>query len=212
MVIEKSMFHSGWMLMLVLTIHTRPTVHQRPLKPIPMHILSLLLSTENLFTIKLFALKRHQVILRYSRIFISYKIHIRFNNNVLVYSVWSEYSSCSATCGEGTTTRTRTCIGGICSRATQADLIENSICNERGCKYLVVQNWFHRGLHFGMTMLFKVFLVGLPGRVASEIYVAQEPKEEKELALMVLPATVVMVQYWLRMSLAATNAVSSKSF
>ena len=140
MVIEKSMSHSGWMLMLVLTIHTRPTVHQRPLKQILMHILSLLLSMENLFTIKLFALKRHQVIMSYSQIFITHKIHIRHNNTIQVYSVWSEYSSCSTTCGEGTTTRTRTCIGGICSRATEADLIEKSTCNERGCKYLVVQN------------------------------------------------------------------------
>ena len=44
-------------------------------------------------------------------------------------------------------------------------------------------------------MIFKVFLVGLPGKVASEVYAVKEPKEEKELALMVLPATVVMVQY-----------------
>ena len=52
-----------------------------------------------------------------------------------VYSEWSEYSSCSATCGEGFKTRRRRCIGGICSRATESDLSETTNCNKTGCKY-----------------------------------------------------------------------------
>ena len=55
--------------------------------------------------------------------------------NDLVWSEWTEFTSCSASCGEGTTTRTRTCIGGICSRATDADIFETSVCNEIGCEY-----------------------------------------------------------------------------
>ena len=135
MVTVKSTSHSGWMLMPVRRIHTRPTVHQRPLRPCLMHILSLVLSTENLYTTVSFVLKRHQVTISYYKFFWIrvYRIYGRLNN-ALVYSEWSEYSTCSATCGEGTTTRTRTCIGGICSRATEADLLETSVCNERGCK------------------------------------------------------------------------------
>ena len=52
---------------------------------------------------------------------------------VLVYSSWDVYSQCSKTCGDGQRTRERTCIGGICSRATSQDLIETEVCNEGAC-------------------------------------------------------------------------------
>ena len=55
--------------------------------------------------------------------------------NCLVYSNWSEYSSCSTTCGSGQKTRHRQCIGGICSRATDADLSETDSCYNQDCKY-----------------------------------------------------------------------------
>ena len=52
---------------------------------------------------------------------------------VLVYSSWDVYSQCSKTCGDGQRTRERTCIGGICSRATSQDLIETEVCNQGPC-------------------------------------------------------------------------------
>ena len=54
--------------------------------------------------------------------------------NVLVYSTWGSYSECSTTCGNGEKTRSRSCIGGICSLATSSDLIETDICNKGDCK------------------------------------------------------------------------------
>ena len=56
------------------------------------------------------------------------------NNNNLVYSSWNPYSVCSVTCGDGQKTRTRTCVGGICSLATPQDFIQTDTCNERDCK------------------------------------------------------------------------------
>ena len=53
--------------------------------------------------------------------------------NISVYSDWSEYTNCSKTCGEGQKTRTRSCIGGTCSLATDNDLNETATCNDRGC-------------------------------------------------------------------------------
>ena len=130
---QKFMFHFGWMLTLVLMIHTlrnvfrmkRHVVFCKPTKRILMHILNSLSSTENWTTKALSASKKLQVIMIPGSF-------LYFND--LVYSEWTQYTSCSATCGEGTTTRTRTCIGGICSRATDADIFETSICNERGCE------------------------------------------------------------------------------
>lgn len=63
-----------------------------------------------------------------------------------MYSQWGEYLDCSVSCGEGTRSRERTCIGGICARATPQDLIEISNCNEGSCKFyqarlLIVDIW-----------------------------------------------------------------------
>ena len=43
------------------------------------------------------------------------------------------YSSCSVTCGEGEQSRTRQCVGGICSLAIPDDLIESRSCNMQDC-------------------------------------------------------------------------------
>ena len=74
MVHEKSMFRFGWMLMLILTIHTQLIVHLKPAPPILMHIQNLLLSMENLTMIALSALKKLQVLmtLGYYDLFIHY--------------------------------------------------------------------------------------------------------------------------------------------
>ena len=52
-----------------------------------------------------------------------------------MYSTWESYSECSTTCGNGEKTKSRTCIGGICSLATSGDLIQTDICNEGDCKF-----------------------------------------------------------------------------
>ena len=36
-------------------------------------------------------------------------------------------------------TRARTCIGGICSRATSEDLIETAVFNEGDCKFFLIR-------------------------------------------------------------------------
>ena len=59
-------------------------------------------------------------------ILISYKIS--------VWSSWGDFSQCSKFCGDGKKTRERTCIGGICSRATSQDLIDTDNCYELDCK------------------------------------------------------------------------------
>lgn len=64
-----------------------------------------------------------------------------------MYSEWNEYSDCSASCGDGTKTKERICIDGICSRATHQDLIETSHCNERSCKfYIKISNSLKNGI------------------------------------------------------------------
>ena len=51
-----------------------------------------------------------------------------------VFSHWSEYSSCSDTCGEGVKSRTRTCDQGNCAMIHWSELREMVSCNEGGCK------------------------------------------------------------------------------
>ena len=46
---------------------------------------------------------------------------------------WGAFSACSKTCGEGKYSRTRECVGGICSRATTEDLFEVKTCKVKEC-------------------------------------------------------------------------------
>ena len=117
-----------------------------------------------------------------------------------MFSTWTEYSSCTTTCGEGSKTRTRTCIGGICSRATEADLTETSICNERGCKYFMKMQGFQN--------YFQVYLDGVHGKAVLGLYVERELKKGREVVTMVLQAITAMEQYSLKvMLLAAINVL-----
>ena len=134
------------------------------------------------------------------------------NIDISVYSDWTGWS-CSTTCGQGTATRTRSCTGGICSRAT--DLIETSVCNEGGCKYLT-QYATYRSLYMYMKRVFhvhlKVFLNGVHGRVVLELSVAKEPKSDTEVAPMVRPEIIVMEQYSLKIMFhVVTSALSMNS-
>ena len=47
----------------------------------------------------------------------------------LVFSIWSDWSDCSVSCGSGDQTRTRTCDQG-CSND---DLLETQSCNDAAC-------------------------------------------------------------------------------
>ncbi|XP_065911543.1 scavenger receptor cysteine-rich domain superfamily protein-like [Dysidea avara] len=46
------------------------------------------------------------------------------------FSEWSEYSTCTRTCGGGTQSRNRTCLSGTCRRE---DLVESRDCNTQCC-------------------------------------------------------------------------------
>ena len=62
-----------------------------------------------------------------------------------VFSAWSQYSSCSETCGNGSKVRSRQCISGICSLAAKTELYETHACYEGDCKSFlknfVFQSW-----------------------------------------------------------------------
>ena len=49
-----------------------------------------------------------------------------------VFLSWSEWSSCSLTCGSGKQTRTRTCDRS-CNGIQNDELSETQICNEVDC-------------------------------------------------------------------------------
>ena len=55
------------------------------------------------------------------------------------FTSWSQYSSCSETCGSGTKTKTRQCVDGSCLVATASDLIDTQSCYDQDCKYFLSQ-------------------------------------------------------------------------
>ena len=53
-------------------------------------------------------------------------------NFMLVFSTWSEWSTCSVTCGAGEKTRTRTCDQN-CAGIPNDDLLQTQTCNDTEC-------------------------------------------------------------------------------
>ena len=49
-----------------------------------------------------------------------------------VFLTWSDWSSCSVTCGSGDQTRSRTCDQN-CASVSSGDLVESQSCNDAGC-------------------------------------------------------------------------------
>ena len=49
-----------------------------------------------------------------------------------VFLSWSEWSSCSLTCGSGEQTRTRTCVRS-CNGIRNDELLETQSCNDDEC-------------------------------------------------------------------------------
>ena len=123
-------YRSGLTPMLILkTILIQVTALIKQMNQILTHILNSQLKTAKYhFRI---VLRNHQVSEFLEKKVTNCSKNIKY---LLVYSTWGSYSECSTTCGNGEKTRSRTCIGGICSLATSSDLIQTDICNEGDCK------------------------------------------------------------------------------
>ena len=51
---------------------------------------------------------------------------------ILGVSLWTEWSTCTHTCGNGTKKRTRKCLEDNCQ---ESKLEETESCNHRGCEF-----------------------------------------------------------------------------
>ena len=93
---------------------------------------------------------------------------------------------CSKTCGEGEYSRTRECVGGICSRATTEDLFEVQTCKIRECpgKVKNCSNQFRD--------LFKFYQHGLIGTLALKP-VEVVRKQEQELVTSTVMTTQLAI-------------------
>ena len=59
----------------------------------------------------------------------------------VLFSEWTDYSSCSDTCGQGVKIRTRECTQGACD---SSDLVDTVACNEGGCKLMLFTHKLYR--------------------------------------------------------------------
>ena len=53
-------------------------------------------------------------------------------NSEPVFGDWTDWSECSAACGDGERERNRGCIGG-CSNIDPSDIYEQENCNQGDC-------------------------------------------------------------------------------
>lgn len=109
-----------------------------------------------------------------------------------VYSSWGSYSQCSKTCGDGEKTRARTCIGGICSRATTQDLIQTDVCKERNCEFILKKRRFKGDMSKWGFKVHQSFRYGVPGQVVAK-HVVTERKQEAEVVVHIVTMFLRMI-------------------
>ena len=78
------------------------------------------------------------------------------------YSQWGDWDSCSVTCGNGTTKRTRTCTdgqyGGVACVGSTMETEETAICNDFDCPDCKLFEFFLFVGRLGQFVLIPIYL------------------------------------------------------
>ena len=86
------------------------------------------------------------------------------------FSLWSTWLPCSATCGDGTKSRSRSCTA-YCDDVNSEDTSENTNCNEGRCKYLLNNYYSNWSLFYHyINCIFRPSILGNSRRKSDNIF------------------------------------------